>query len=146
MMSSIDWKQTGRLVAQKRIAAGFTQYRLAEDLGISVRALSELERGIIIRPSAQILEAARAWLGRNLPELGEVHPIPPIPTPIPRREDVAEVKRQFAILSTADPTFWVGIAAAITAHFKLLDRVEASMKVKPRIVRTGRRRRLINGL
>jgi transcriptional regulator with XRE-family HTH domain len=122
MMSPIDWKHTGKLVAQKRVAAGFTQRRLAEKLSISVRALSELERGVIIRPSAQILEAARTWLGPKLPERGKAHPIPPTPTPILRREDVAEGMRQFTCLATADPTFWEGIAAAITAHCNALEK------------------------
>jgi transcriptional regulator with XRE-family HTH domain len=140
----IDWKHTGRLVAQKRITAGLTQYQLAERLGLSVRQLSELERGIIIRPSAQIVEVARAWLGRRLPELGEVHPIPPPPTPVPRREDIAEAKRRFTILATADPTFWVGMVTTLTAHLRCIEKLQAGMKVKPQIIRTGRQRRVLH--
>jgi transcriptional regulator with XRE-family HTH domain len=119
-MMSVDWKHTGRLVAEKRIAAGLNQYQLAEKLGISVRALSELERGVIIRPSARILEVARTWLGPKLPTIGERRPIPSEPTPVPQREEVNEAKRKFTILATKDPTFWEAIAAVITAHCKAL--------------------------
>jgi transcriptional regulator with XRE-family HTH domain len=64
----IDWVQAGRMVRLRRREQRLSQARLAAAMGLSARALGELERGEIVRPSAKLAEAVRALLG-TLPEL-----------------------------------------------------------------------------
>lgn len=139
-----DWTQTGKIVAQKRIAAGLTQFKLADQLGISVRMLSELERGLVRRASATLMDTVRGYLGGEPPELGELRPVPPLPPLLPRRTDVAEAKRQFVLVATLAPRFWQGIVIQLTEHLMCLTALHGKRSQPPMVVRTSRRRRLIH--
>ena len=54
--------QFGRILAARRIAAGLTQEEVAESAEISVRALRNLELGVVTRPHRKTIRALVAAL------------------------------------------------------------------------------------
>jgi tetratricopeptide (TPR) repeat protein/transcriptional regulator with XRE-family HTH domain len=56
----------GELVRQRRMAVGLTQEELAERTGLSVRALSDLERGVVSRPHRSSVSVLTEALGLDL--------------------------------------------------------------------------------
>lgn len=58
----------GQLVSSLRIAAGLTQEELAERTGLSVRAVSDLERNRVARPRRETISRLAAAFGLSEPE------------------------------------------------------------------------------
>ncbi len=79
----------GRNVRDARLHAGLTQEEVAERAGLSVRAISNLERGLVGRPRRSSLEAIADAVGLTEPERAlltrrPVEPTPPtVPVPVP---------------------------------------------------------------
>jgi transcriptional regulator with XRE-family HTH domain len=51
-------ERVGRAIARNRIAAGLTQERVAEHLGIGNEAVSRIERGLVMPNIARLMELA----------------------------------------------------------------------------------------
>jgi tetratricopeptide (TPR) repeat protein/transcriptional regulator with XRE-family HTH domain len=100
-------KGFGVWMRQRRIAAGLSQEELAQSSGVSVRAISDLERGRTVRPyprSMRLLAAALAGLG-SLPvaEGAAGHDVPrELPAPVRHFVGRAAELDQLSELAVAD--------------------------------------------
>ncbi|WP_410497687.1 helix-turn-helix domain-containing protein [Chitinibacter sp. S2-10] len=54
-------KETGRLIAQHRLASGLTQEQVAEKLGIGNEAISRIERGLVSPTIERLMELAEIF-------------------------------------------------------------------------------------
>jgi transcriptional regulator with XRE-family HTH domain len=63
----VNWIEIGRLVRLRRKEQRLSQTAMAVALGLSPRALGELERGQVVRPRAKLIAAVRAFVGGPLP-------------------------------------------------------------------------------
>jgi DNA-binding XRE family transcriptional regulator len=54
-------RMIGRAIAKHRIASGFTQEEVAERLNIGNEAVSRMERGVVMRLVARLLELAETF-------------------------------------------------------------------------------------
>lgn len=109
-MSTARPTTLGELIRRQRVAAGLTQENLAERAGLSVRAISDLERGVSSarRGTVQLLadaldlppqERAKFEAGQIYPSArlwtDQSHNLPLQPTPfIGREREVQEVRQQ----------------------------------------------------
>jgi tetratricopeptide (TPR) repeat protein/transcriptional regulator with XRE-family HTH domain len=78
----------GAWIRERRIAAGLSQEELAESSGVSVRAISDLERGVTTRPyprSLRLLAAALAGTGSLPAAAPAAGPVAPRELPAPVR-------------------------------------------------------------
>jgi len=106
-----NWAEIGRRVAAVRAEYRLTQRQLAEQLGITQRALSELERGRVLRPSGKLTDAVRRVLqAENLNRA-----IVPGPTQThPSLKEVAAVRRDVDQLAkTASPEHFRRVARLV---------------------------------
>lgn len=109
----------GELLRRERLAAGLTQEELAEKSGLSVRALSDLERGRIARPRRGTIRRIADAL--NLPEQEQKAPeAPPSLLPAQLPADVAdftgrqkEVEELTALLGAADYALGAVVVLAV---------------------------------
>jgi transcriptional regulator with XRE-family HTH domain/tetratricopeptide (TPR) repeat protein len=108
----------GELLRRQRLAAGLTQEDLAEKSGLSVRALSDLERGRVIRPRRSTMRRIADAL--NLPEQEQKIPAPFLP-PAQLPADVAdftgrrqEVEELTALLGAADYALGAVVVLVVT--------------------------------
>jgi tetratricopeptide (TPR) repeat protein/transcriptional regulator with XRE-family HTH domain len=95
----------GAWIRQRRVAAGLSQEELAESSGVSVRAISDLERGRTTRPyprSMRLLAAALEGTG-SLPVAAARQAVPrELPAPVRHFTGRAAELDQLSELATAD--------------------------------------------
>lgn len=118
----IDWVATGRRVAQIRITKRLTQQELAMQLGLSTRAMSELERGRVLRPSDALMDAIRQVLGGDPPQVDA--PPPPltiIPGTRPTRAEIQAAHQQVTIIALGgNPELWTSLVTVMTTMIRTL--------------------------
>ncbi len=74
-MSSLPAPSVGTLLKRYRRAAGLTQEALAEQAGISADTISELERGVNLRPRTDTIELLADALGLAPAERARLHQV-----------------------------------------------------------------------
>jgi transcriptional regulator with XRE-family HTH domain len=109
----------GTLLRRRRLEAGLTQEELAGRTGLSVRAISDMERGITSRPQSRSISTLADALGLDEGESAELarssRPHDEGPSPQPRRQ----VPRQLPHTLTS----FVGREAELNTLTGLLDRL-----------------------
>lgn len=106
MIMEIDWIEAGRMVRLRRKEQRLSQAAMAVGMGLSSRALGELERGEVTRPSARLVEVVRELLG-TLPEPGGRRFTP-------RQIDIRRAQEIIAALGH-DPTLWACVRHVLLA-------------------------------
>lgn len=108
----VDWLETGRLVRELRTRAGLSQAALGRQLGMSTRAVSLLEAGLVVRPTARLMDAVRQLLGAEPPAMGE--PGAMLTPRRPRQTEIRRVQQDVASLAEiASPDLWASLARII---------------------------------
>src|SRR5438093_95725 len=125
----------GELLQRHRLAAGLTQEALAERAGLSVRGVSDLERGARTAPQRETLRlladaldltgAARAaFAGRHPPRTATARAAPPRP----------EVSHQPRVPLPAPPMLEAPLVGRAAEFTKLVELYHAASRGRPQAV------------